>query len=145
MGTASERWLALVVFVAGLLIIGLSASLRPDPRGFGTHEQLGLPPCGFRACTGIPCPTCGVTTSFAHFARGEVAPAFRAQPIGAVGFLVVCIATGLAGARLVLGKPRPGLIANLPWRIAASAFVLLWAAHWGMTIVKAVTHASGAR
>ncbi|NBO19844.1 MAG: DUF2752 domain-containing protein, partial [Proteobacteria bacterium] len=41
--------------------------LTPDARGLGTHEQLGLPPCGFYLWYGLPCPSCGMTTSWPHF------------------------------------------------------------------------------
>lgn len=50
---------------------GLAVYLKPSPRGFGTHEQLGLAPCSFDYLTGLPCPSCGMTTSFSHFVRGQ--------------------------------------------------------------------------
>jgi hypothetical protein len=49
----------------------LAVSLAPNPAGFGTHQQLGLPPCSFQTMFGIPCPSCGMTTSFSHFVRGQ--------------------------------------------------------------------------
>jgi hypothetical protein len=60
--------------------------LHPDARGFGTHTQLGLPPCAFRAWTGLPCPTCGLTTSFAYMARLQLTSAFAAHPLGPLLF-----------------------------------------------------------
>jgi Protein of unknown function (DUF2752) len=60
----------------------LAASLQPDPSGFGTHRQLGLPPCIVRLVFGIPCPSCGMTTSFACLMRGQLEGAFRANPAG---------------------------------------------------------------
>ena len=56
--------------------------LTPDPRGFGTHLQLGLPDCGFRSATGINCPHCGLTTSFAWFVRRQWRRSFQANPAG---------------------------------------------------------------
>jgi hypothetical protein len=76
------RWL-LVAW--GLLLLGgfgLARRLEPDPRGFGTHQRLGLPPCSFRVLFHISCPSCGMTTSFSHFSRGELASAWRANPAG---------------------------------------------------------------
>ena len=35
-------------------VLAVARRLEPDPRGFGTHEQLGLSPCAFRATTGRP-------------------------------------------------------------------------------------------
>jgi len=49
----------------------LAVSLTPHPAGFGTHQQLGLPPCSFQTMFDIPCPSCGMTTSFSHFVRGQ--------------------------------------------------------------------------
>ena len=50
---------------------GLSVYLKPSSRGFGTHEQLGLAPCSFQQLVNLPCPSCGMTTSFSHFVRGQ--------------------------------------------------------------------------
>ena len=66
---------------AMFLIAGfaLARSLEPDPRGFGTHRQIGLPECTFRLLFSRACPGCGMTTSFSHFVRGEFAAAGRAN------------------------------------------------------------------
>lgn len=56
--------------IFGLLI--LARGLQPNPDGLGTHEQLGLPPCGFKMFFGKPCPSCGMTTSWAHAVRGQI-------------------------------------------------------------------------
>jgi Protein of unknown function (DUF2752) len=62
----------LVVFEVLILTgFGLAYSVTPDPSGRGTHQQFGLPPCVILTLTKIPCPTCGMTTSFAHFVRGS--------------------------------------------------------------------------
>jgi hypothetical protein len=64
---------ALLVGWAAFLIGGFALALwlEPDPRGFGTHQRLGLPPCTFRLFLGVDCPSCGSTTSFSHYVRGE--------------------------------------------------------------------------
>jgi Protein of unknown function (DUF2752) len=66
--------------LAGLLAV--ARKLEPDPRGFGTHIQLGLPPCAFLAVTGRLCPTCGMTTSFAWLTRGRIDRSWQANPAG---------------------------------------------------------------
>lgn len=69
----------------GLFLVagfGLAAHLDPDPRGFGTHQRLGLPPCTTRALFGVPCPSCGMTTSFANFVRGRLLQAAQANASG---------------------------------------------------------------
>ncbi|MBA4028586.1 MAG: hypothetical protein C0475_05545 [Planctomyces sp.] len=78
---------------AGALLAGLAvaASLVPDPDGHGTHEQLGLPACGMVVATGLPCPTCGVTTACATAAGGDLIGAAAIQPVGAIGSLVTAV------------------------------------------------------
>lgn len=70
------------------LVLFVAAWLRPDARGFGTHQQLGLPPCAFQAVTHVPCPGCGLTTSFANMAHLHVIDAFRAHLMGPLLFLL---------------------------------------------------------
>jgi hypothetical protein len=65
-----------------VVVLGLARWLTPSPDGVGTHEQLGLPPCGVLAWLGVPCPACGLTTSFAHLARFDLIAGLRAQPLG---------------------------------------------------------------
>jgi hypothetical protein len=87
----SGRWL-LVAW--SLFLIGgftLAWKLEPNPRGYGTHQSLGLPPCTFRALFNIPCPGCGMTTSFSHFVRGNVRQAALAN-VGGVVLALVCVA-----------------------------------------------------
>lgn len=69
---------------------GLAASLEPDPRGYGTHERFGLPPCSVRLWWGLPCPSCGSTTSFAHFVRGDWRRAIESNA-GAFGLAVTAL------------------------------------------------------
>ena len=94
-----------------LLALGFSAvfavawRLEPDPRGFGTHQQLGLPPCQFAWVTGQKCPTCGMTTAFAWFVRGRPERVWQANPAG-LALAPLCLAMVpwlLAGA--VKGRP----------------------------------------
>lgn len=70
-----------------LSLFVIASCLTPDRQGYGTHQQLGLPPCSIRTLFEIPCPTCGMTTSFAHFVRGDLVGACRVNP---AGLLVAC-------------------------------------------------------
>jgi hypothetical protein len=95
------RWLLAgwcLLLVAGF---GTAASLEPDPRGFGTHQRLGLPPCSILELFGVPCPSCGMTTSFAHFVRGQWPSSLRANSAGFLLALTcaVQIPWGLASVR----------------------------------------------
>src|SRR5262245_53861942 len=67
-----------------------------------THRQLGLPPCTFFAVTGMPCPSCGMTTSFALLMHGDPAASLRANAVGTL-LALLCLAAipwGLASAYL---------------------------------------------
>ena len=67
----------------GLAAVFLVARrLEPSPSGYGTHTQLGLPPCNFYWVTGIRCPSCGMTTAFSWVVRGRFDRAWRANPAG---------------------------------------------------------------
>ncbi len=57
----------------------------------GTHRQLGLPPCGWLAATGYPCPTCGMTTSFSAAAHAQPGASLHAQPFGALWALATAV------------------------------------------------------
>jgi hypothetical protein len=98
-----------LVGMGGLLIALLvtAGRLTPSPRGMGTHEQLGLPACTLVQWFGMRCPSCGMTTSWAHLTNGHVAAAFRANAGGALLALLaaVCgpwlVVSGVQGKWLV--------------------------------------------
>jgi len=92
----TDRALWLLFAAGALAVLGLSRWLVPDARGLATHTQLGLPACGFWLLTGLPCPACGLTTCFAHLARGQLTPALHANPLGVVLFTCVLASPVLA-------------------------------------------------
>jgi hypothetical protein len=113
--------------LAGFAMAGF---VTPDPRGYGTHQQFGLPPCTLRMLTGVPCPSCGMTTSFAHFVRGEWPSAVRANT---AAFLLACLCAmqipwvwmSVAQGRLWrVSRPERFLITSL--LILVSLFLLHW-------------------
>lgn len=69
-----------ILALGGICVLGLV--VEPDPRGFGTHEQLGLAPCRTIEWAGIPCPGCGVTTSVSLLWHGDPWASFVNQPFG---------------------------------------------------------------
>ena len=106
---------ALVAAAVGLgLVLATARCLVPDPRGFGTHRQLGLATCGYLGLTGRRCPSCGLTTAMAWMVRGRVERAMAANPAGVllapscaalVPWLLACAAAGRPcwGARTLTG------------------------------------------
>jgi hypothetical protein len=102
-----ERWAAraiwTVLFALPTAVFVVAAMLEPDPRGHSTHTQLGLPPCGFLLVTGLPCPGCGLTTSFAHMIRGQIGGAFDANPFGVLLFSATAVFIALAAVGAIRG------------------------------------------
>jgi hypothetical protein len=97
---ARLAWAAVAVICC--VILGLAAWLRPDARGFGTHEALGLEPCGFVIYAGLPCPTCGMTTAYSYLMHGRPLAALLAQPAGfalCLGTIVLAAWAAVAAAR----------------------------------------------
>ncbi|MFO1464605.1 MAG: DUF2752 domain-containing protein [bacterium] len=83
-------WLLLPLAFIGVTVVGLC--LQPNPAGLGTHTALGLPKCLFLEWTGLPCPGCGLTTSFVHLLHGHWRAAFAANPLGPPLFLAFGLA-----------------------------------------------------
>lgn len=77
-----QRLLLVLASVCVLTAFVVASVVQPDPRGFGTHQQFGLPPCTFQMVFNIPCPSCGGTTSFAYFVRGLWMNSLQANPAG---------------------------------------------------------------
>ncbi len=91
--------LSLVAIVLVLLLAG-ARWLEPSPSGFGTHRQIGLPPCTIYALFSIKCPSCGMTTAWALTVRFQFQEALNAniagtflclQAIVSVPYLVVMV------------------------------------------------------
>jgi hypothetical protein len=59
----------------------------------------------FHLITGHGCPGCGLTTSFAFLVRGELASAFRVNPIGVLLFAAVVLSVPFFAYRVV--RPAP--------------------------------------
>jgi hypothetical protein len=126
-----EHWLVLACALAlpvALLVLG--RALEPDPRGWGTHEQLGFQPCLPMRAWNFPCPGCGVTTSVALAARGRPLAALRTQPFGLVA-LTAALATA---AWALLGHARgcdlQAELARVRWRRWSTTLATLAILSW---------------
>ena len=125
-----------VALVGGLLIVllALAAMLHADKRGWGTHEQLGVPPCTFVVLFGMRCPSCGMTTAWVHLVQGRPLEALQAHVVGtmlaaaACGggiWMLACAALG----RWFLGRPSERIL--LP---AAFVTLVLLTVEWGIRL-----------
>lgn len=107
-----SRLFSLGIALGTGFVLLLAIWLTPDAAGHGTHTQLGLSQCSVLTYTGVPCPMCGMTTSFAWMTRGAVWRAMTAQPVGVFFFLITVMAFGTACIELV----RPRMLWHKIWR-----------------------------
>ena len=131
--TGNIRLRGACVLVPCLAVLVMAACLRPSPAGHGTHTQLRMPPCSFLARTGLPCPTCGMTTSVTAMAHGRFRAAFRAHPFGVVLFCALVAAVGIGGMELVGGQDVLERLRPSPWWIAIGMVALF--AGWGWLVM----------
>jgi hypothetical protein len=82
----TDKSVAVALLAIACTVIVVALRLKPAASGFGTHTQLGLPPCGFLLVTHLPCPSCGLTTCFAYAVRFQFWKAFLANPFGLLAF-----------------------------------------------------------
>ncbi len=134
----------LLVIAAGLIVVFVLA-WRIDPYGpdgkplkMGTHRQLGMAECNFKWLFGRPCPTCGMTTSFALLVRGDFQGSLKANfagtmlAIAAALLIPWMVVSGLRGrwlfvraaefwilfgvvAAIVLALVRWTIVVGVPW------------------------------
>lgn len=131
---------ALVAIAVSLAAVFTTAAwLQPygsdgQPLRMETHRQLGLPPCSFYQWTGLPCPSCGMTTSFALLVRGDVWNSLRANPVGtllALLWLVLLVwsaGCAVAGQFFLVRSPER----VLSWMVAGLMILLLL--RWGVLL-----------
>jgi hypothetical protein len=115
-----------IVLAAALLLTVFAIAFWLNPyeengqaRRQETHRQLGLPPCTFKELTGLPCPSCGMTTSFALLVRGDLMSSLRANAAGtvlavlwaaAIPWLLLCGVTGRPWGRTLAQRTILGLV-----------------------------------
>jgi len=130
------RLLSLGVALASLTVLTVAAYVEPNRAGIGSHSSsLGLPQCGFLQTTNLPCPSCGMTTSFSHFVRGNLLASVYVQPMGAVLAAMAC-ASVWAGLYIAFtGRPAFRLLRLLPGRYYLMSLFGLALAAWAWKIM----------
>ena len=137
--------------VAGLVVVFVIAwqlnPYHPDgtPLRLETHRQLGLPPCTFYEVTGLPCPSCGMTTSFALLMHGDLGNSLRANAVGTL-LAVFCLAFipwGLASA----ARKQPLFIRSLEraFMICVMCLLGLMLLRWVIVVALAYWGGTGLR
>lgn len=127
--------IALGISLGCLAVLITATRLTPSPTGMGTHLSLGLHRCAFLDRTGLPCPSCGMTTSFAWFVRGNVLASLYVQPMGALLAFAAAITVWAGAYVAIAGRPIYRLLRFLPGRygfLCVMAFAIL---AWGWKIL----------
>ena len=131
---AAPRALAALVAMGCLSVLVLASRLPPSPTGVGSHRALGLESCQFLESTGVPCMSCGMTTSFSWFARGNLLASLYVQPMGAVlaAMTACCVWAGLYVA--FTGRPVYRLLRLAPGRYYLIPLLMFAVLAWGWKI-----------
>jgi hypothetical protein len=138
-----ERLVALAIAMACLTPLIIAVILTPSPDGYGSHTKLGLAPCEFMARTGLPCPSCGMTTSWTWFVRGNLAASLYVQPMGTVVAILAasCFWTALYTA--ITGRPAHRLLRAVRSRYYLVPLLSFAILAWGWKIFIHLTGRDG--
>jgi hypothetical protein len=123
-----------VVALACAAVLVVAAILPPSSAGVSTHTQLGFKRCEFLYRTGMPCPSCGMTTSFSLFARGRLASSLYVQPMGFVLAVLTAAAFWIAFYIAITGKPALRLLTPIRPRYYLLPMMIFAVAAWGWKI-----------
>jgi hypothetical protein len=148
---APVAWVRGSLVALGLVlttVFGIALWLNPyqtdgSARRMETHRQLGLPPCTFYAVTGMPCPACGMTTSFALLVRGDVGNSMRANAVGtllaAFGLVLIpwCATGALMGRLPIIRSPERALT------VVVLVFLGLMLLRWFVVVGFRLWHSQG--
>jgi hypothetical protein len=110
------------------------------------HITLYPFPCGFKQRYGLPCPTCGMTTSVLAFAQGQIIRSFYIQPAAAFFCALAVAAAFFALLTAVFGIYSPILerrLASLKLRYIVAALLFVLAAGWAVTLARALAENAG--
>ncbi len=134
------RFVLLMLVACWAAVFFVATQLDPydekgKARAMETHRQLGLPPCTFKVVTGLPCPSCGMTTSFCLLVRGDVWNSLKANFAGTslavIGLLFIpwALASALLG-RFVFVRELDVWIFRI-----AMGFLIVMFVRWGIALL----------
>ncbi len=128
-----DSWQRVGAMISGLIVFALliiASKLEPNPTGFGTHQQLGLPPCTSVVLFGWRCPACGMTTSWALLLHGRMVDALATNAAG-VAFALIAIAYLPASCYFTMvGRATKGAWFSLALGISLLASMAIAAVQW---------------
>jgi hypothetical protein len=136
---ATTRERAIAAFIASALMAGFGGLWLLQRVGFDFGLLFG--PCGMKQRTGLPCPTCGMTTCVLAFARGELLTAFYVQPAGAFFCVLLVVAAFFALLTGVFGVYFgffDRLAVELKVKYVVIGLLVILAAGWAVTLARAL-------
>jgi hypothetical protein len=128
---AAVLWIAVVAFFAVFFIAG----------HYNVDMGFFLGRCGLKQNTGLPCPTCGMTTAALAFAQGKILQAFYIQPAGAFLCSVSVIAAILSFIISVFGvyfRFLERFFAEVKLRYILLALLIIILSGWAVTFARAL-------
>ncbi len=132
-----RRLTAGLIFLVVAVLFGLFTLAAHDKISIG----LLLTPCGFKQSHGLPCPTCGMTTSTLAFVQGKVFEAFYIQPAAAFLCCVLTFSAFLAFLVAVFGV-YPNFLERFFTEVKVKhiilALIIIIAAGWAVTLARAL-------
>ena len=132
-----ERAAAGAVFAAVLVffvVLGLASAKV-------INIGLLLGPCGFKQRYGLPCPTCGWTSSGEAFVRGDFVGSYYIQPAAALMFSVLAVGAFFALFTAVFGVHSRFLRSfwnRLKLGYLIGAVIIVIAGGWAVTLARAL-------
>jgi len=100
-----------------------------------------LDPCGLKQRYGLPCPTCGITTSVLAFSQGRIAESFYIQPAAGLLCCVMVVVAFLSFFIAVFGVYFVFLkrfFFEVKIKHIILALIVIIAAGWAVTLARSL-------
>ena len=133
-----QRIKAACIFLVVFVTFGMFALAA----GGKIEIEKWITPCGFEQKYGLPCPTCGITTSILAFAQGKIFESFYIQPAGALlccVLVVIAFFTFLISVFGVYFRFLRHFVAEVKIKYIILALIIIIAAGWMVTLARALT------
>src|SRR5262249_42974061 len=137
-----RRWVRLCLILLALPWIAVfivALCLNPYREGQvwlqESHRQLGMPACTFQAVFNLPCPSCGMTSSFALLMHGALWNSAQTNGVGrllavfGLIFIPWSLASAWQGQLLYVRKLEPILLRLI------MGFMILLFGRWALVLL----------